>query len=137
MSLVTIFPYEQCAIWESWVKIIYLYLRKLMKMPKLLINLCINWKLHQVFQAKLFIMPIFYIKPFKGCVRYIFASLIFLSKREHLWNKEECVLFHLKSSFHSWDNQILTIQMLQRHQMPKHETQNTFYRINWEVKTVW
>ena len=24
----------------------------------------------------------------KGYVRYIFASLFFVSKREHLWNKE-------------------------------------------------
>ena len=38
---------------------------------------------------------------FKGCVRYIFASLFFMSKREHLWNKEECFLFHLESSFRS------------------------------------
>ena len=25
---------------------------------------------------------------FKGCVRYILASLFYKSKREHLWNKE-------------------------------------------------
>ena len=44
----------------------------------------------------------------KGCVCYIFASLFFMSKREHLWSKEECFLIQLKSSFPSWDNQILT-----------------------------
>ena len=41
---------------------------------------------------------------FKGRVRYIFTSLFFTFKRERLWNKEEC-LFHLESSFRSWDNQ--------------------------------
>ena len=38
---------------------------------------------------------------FKGCVRYIFASLICMSKREHLWHKEKCLLFHFQSSFRS------------------------------------
>ena len=78
----------------------------------------------------------------KVCVCYIFASLFFKSKREHLWNKEEHFLFHLESSFHSWDNQISTfqiyIQMSWRHQMsPKHETRNTFNYIIWEANTVW
>ena len=41
-------------------------------------------------------------------VHYIFDSLFFKSKREHLSNKEKCFLFHFKSSFRSWDNQILT-----------------------------
>ena len=45
---------------------------------------------------------------FKGCVHYIFAGLFFVSKSEPFQNKEECFLFHLGSSFHSWDNQILT-----------------------------
>ena len=44
---------------------------------------------------------------FKGCVRYIFASL-FMSKREHLRNKEKCFLFHFESSSRSWDNELLT-----------------------------
>ena len=35
----------------------------------------------------------------KGCIRYIFASLSFQSKEEHLSNKEKCFLFHIKSSF--------------------------------------
>ena len=47
-------------------------------------------------------------KELKGCVRYIFACLFCLSKREHLWNKGKCFLFHFESSFRSWDNQILT-----------------------------
>ena len=43
----------------------------------------------------------------KSSVRYIFASLFFRSKGEYLWNKEICFLFHFKSSFRSWENQIL------------------------------
>ena len=52
---------------------------------------------------------------FKGCVRYIFASLFFTSKRQHLWNKEDCFLFHLNFS---------DIPMSWRHCM-KHETHFT------------
>ena len=66
---------------------------------------------------------------FEGCVRFFFASLFCNSKREHLWNNKKCFLFHFKSSFRSWDNRILTfqnIQMLWRHQMPKHEHQAYF-----------
>ena len=47
----------------------------------------------------------------KGCDRYIFASLFFKFKGEHLWNKEKCFSFHFKSSFRSWDNQILNFQI--------------------------
>ena len=35
---------------------------------------------------------------FTGCIRYIFASLFCMSKRQHLRNKEKCFLFHFKSS---------------------------------------
>ena len=55
----------------------------------------------------------------KGCVYYIFASLLFMSKREHLWNEEKCFLFHFKKSFHSWDNQILTFQIFKCHDVIK------------------
>ena len=66
----------------------------------------------------------------KGCVRYIFASLFYMSKREHLWNKEKCFLFHLESSFRSWDNQALTFQVFKLHNVieclsMKHETHFT------------
>ena len=66
----------------------------------------------------------------KGCVRYIFASLFFTSKRENLWNGKVCFLFHLKSSFRSWNNQILTFQILKCHDVikcpnMKHETHFT------------
>ena len=44
----------------------------------------------------------------KGCVRFIFASLFYMSKREHFWNKEKYFLFHFESSSRSWDNQLLT-----------------------------
>ena len=67
---------------------------------------------------------------FKGCVHYIFASLFFRSKRKHLWNKGKCFLFHLKSSFLSWVNQILTFQIFKCHDIIKslsikHETHFT------------
>ena len=32
-------------------------------------------------------------RKFKGCVRYIFISLVCMSKREDLWNKEKCLFF--------------------------------------------
>ena len=47
----------------------------------------------------------------KGRVCYIFTSLFCKFKEEHLRNKEKCFLFHLKISFHSWDNQILILQI--------------------------
>ena len=38
---------------------------------------------------------------FKGCVRYIFASLFCMSKKELFQNKEKCFLFHFESSSRS------------------------------------
>ena len=35
----------------------------------------------------------------KGCVRYIFVSLVFKSKGEHLGNKEKCFYFTSKALF--------------------------------------
>ena len=66
----------------------------------------------------------------KGCVCYIFAILFFMSKWEHLRKKEECSLFHLESSFPSWDNQILNFRIFKCHdvvkcQSMKHETHFT------------
>ena len=66
----------------------------------------------------------------KVCVCYIFASLFFMPKRKHLWNKEECFSFHLESSFHSWDNHFLTFQIFKCHDVikcssMKHETHFT------------
>ena len=55
---------------------------------------------HPIFVLPLFsIKNIFYYKiEFKGCVRYICASLFCMSKREHLRNKEKYFLFHFESS---------------------------------------
>ena len=63
----------------------------------------------------------------KGCVRYIFANLFYMAKREHLWNKEKCFLFHFESSFSSRDNEILNFQVFKCHDVikylsMKHET---------------
>ena len=60
----------------------------------------------------------------------IFASLFFMSKREQLWNKEECFLFHHESYFRSWDNQILDFEIFKCHDVinfpsMKHETHFT------------
>ena len=56
----------------------------------------------------------------RGCHRYIFASLFFTSKREHLWNKEKRFLFHFESSFRLSDNQVSTFQMLLNNLGSKH-----------------
>ena len=49
----------------------------------------------------------------------------------------KCFLVNFERSFQSWDNQILTfdIQILWHDEMLNHETQNTYYWINWEVNT--
>ena len=57
--------------------------------------------------------------PILECVRYIFASLFFMSKRELFWNKEKCFLFDFESSIHSWDNQILTFWIFKCHEVIK------------------
>ena len=51
-------------------------------------------------------------KLYTGWIYYIFTSLFYKSKGEHLQNKEKCILFHFESSFCSWDNQVLTFQIL-------------------------
>ena len=68
----------------------------------------------------------------KGCVRYTFASLFFVSKREHLWKKKKYFLFHFENPFRSWNNQILTFQVFKCHDVikcliMKHETRFTKY----------
>ena len=55
----------------------------------------------------------------KDCVRYIFTSLFCMSKREDLWNKEKCFLFHFECSFRSWDNQVLNFQIFKCHDVIK------------------
>ena len=75
----------------------------------------------------------------KGCAHYIFASLFCISKREHPWNQEKCFLFQFESSFHSWDNKILTFQIFkcQTSSNAYAWTRNTYYWITWKVNTVW
>ena len=73
------------------------------------------------------------------CVCYIFTSLFCMSKRMHFWQKKRCLLFHFRSSFRSWDYQILTFQIFKCHDiikclLMKHET---FDWITWGEKTVW
>ena len=82
---------------------------------------------NEAYMRLLGLLQDFCYRKVKGYIHYIFASLFFMSKREHLWNKEECFSFHLESSFHSWDNQILTFQIWKCHDIikcpsMKHET---------------
>ena len=42
-----------------------------------------------------------------------------MSKKEDLWNKENCFLFHFESFFRSWDNQVLTFQVFKYHDIIK------------------
>ena len=67
-----------------------------------------------------------------------FLLFCFMFKKEQFWNKENC-LFHFESFFSSWDNKILNFQafMSWHHQVSKHETQNLFYWITWEVNTLY
>ena len=66
---------------------------------------------------------------FKGCVRYIFASLFLslnkkivkLGKMFFIWLQKH-ISFSRKSNF-----RILNLQISWRHQMPKHKTRNTFH----------
>ena len=75
--------------------------------------------------------------PLKVC--YIFFSL-FLSLSESprqarknvFYFTSKDILFSRKSNF-----SILDFQISWCHQMPKHETRNTFYWITWEVNTVY
>ena len=62
--------------------------------------------------------------------------LLYIKKRVLL---KQAKKIHFKSSFHSWDNQILTsdIHISLLHQMPKHEAQNIFYWITSGLNTVW
>ena len=64
------------------------------------------------------------IRNIKYCVRYIFASLLCMAKRgKNVFYFTSKALFVLKIiSFNFSD-----IQMLWRHQMPKHETRDTIY----------
>ena len=82
-------------------------------------------------RSKLAVFKEFLMFPFKGCVTFV--SLFCMSKRE----KKE-FYFHFKSSFRSWDNQILTFQIFKCHHVikclsVKHET----YFIDTLGTTVW
>ena len=86
----------------------------------------IGKRFKRVFSRKGFTLQIF----IKGCIRYIFAILFYMSKRENLWNKEKCFLFHFKSSLRSWDNQVLNFQVFKFHDViiclsMKHKTNFT------------
>ena len=59
------------------------------------------------------------------------TSLFCMPKREDLWNKEKCFLFHFESSFRSSDNQILNFQVFICHGVIKClSTKNDTYFID-------
>ena len=68
-------------------------------------------------------------------VRHILAILFCKFKRQLLWNKEKCFVFHFENSLCSWNNQILSdVEMSWHHQMPKYETWNW---ITCKINTAW
>ena len=76
----------------------------------------------------------------KGFVLYIFASLFCSLKECTFETREMFFLFHFKSAFLSWDNQILTFQVFKCNdviQYLRYKTRNTFYWITWGVNIVW
>ena len=82
----------------------------------------------RIFRIKRFITE-YYVSSFliKGCVRYIFANLFCMSKKEHLRKKDKYFLFHFENSFRSENNQILTFQVFsRRYKMSERETWNRF-----------
>ena len=58
---------------------------------------------------------------FKGCVYYFFASLFCKPKGKHLWNKEKCFLFHIKSAFCSCNNKFHFFQIFMKYSWDIHE----------------
>ena len=83
--------------------------------------------------SEVFFLGIF-LEKIKSCVRYIFASLFFKSKREHLSNQGKCFSFHFKSFSRPRKNKFLEFQIFKFHNviMPKHKTRNTFYKYNFK-----
>ena len=49
------------------------------------------------------------LSSFKACVCYFLLNYYFFTKWWPFKNYEKCFLFHLKSSFHSWDLQIFVL----------------------------
>ena len=70
----------------------------------------------------------FFLETVKGCVRQIFVC--FVSLKESTCETRKSFLFHIESSFRSWDNQVLTFQILKsfdfiKCRCLKHETHFT------------
>ena len=54
--------------------------------------------------------------------------------------RKNVFLFYLKSSFRSWDNQVLNFQIFKCHNIIKclsMKQENTFYWITWKPNTAW
>ena len=69
-----------------------------------------------------------------------FLLLCFVCLKGSIFETRKNVfVFHFKSSFRSWDNQILIFQIFKCHDIIKCLSikRKTFYWIIWEVNTVW
>ena len=73
-----------------------------------------------------------YLWSSKGYVRYIFAILSFTSKRDCSWSQKNCFLLHFKSSFSSWDIQILQFYNLQNFNIKKNKIKQGQHNRNFE-----
>ena len=85
-----------------------------------------NFSAYFAYVKKIFLLMSYMVK---GCVRHIFVSFFKSKKRAFVKLRKMFVIslqmlfsFSRKSKF-----RILDIQILWRHQMPKHKTRNTFY----------
>ena len=96
----------------NWPKILPSWCRAVLYTCKIQKFLVLNAKL---FHAN----HLYCFEELKICVRYIFTSLLCMPKREDLWNKEKCFLFHFECSFRSWDNQILNFHIFKCHDIIK------------------
>ena len=95
----TLFQHTFCRLWTGTCLLVKYYIRP----TRIFVIFWVNFGCVCV-RFNLINFSIFLYFYFKGCVRYMLASLFCMSKREYLWIEEKCFLFHFKSSFHSWDN---------------------------------
>ena len=105
-----------------------------------LVSILNPWLIVKTWPAYIFSIGITLVDVHLGsCVRYIFASLHYKFKRDHLKNQENYFLFHFEGFFNLWEwiFKFSNIQISWRHEMPKHEKWNRFYWITWKVNTAW
>ena len=106
--------------------------------PSLLLTYFFSVKVLTYMSVKIYIVFFSFCTYFKGCVRYIFASLFFLSlKMSTCKTRKNAFYFNLKALVvhEKIKCQNFRFSSFMTPQMPKHKT-NTFYWISWEENTV-